>query len=96
MKRKVIPKKRIGPEMCSWERSIRVRLKRVKRRALNAAERSTCSDRSVSLCGTCLVMEEPFYWGKGKKRNKKEKEVVNRRRINEQSEVAEVANEVKN
>ena len=64
MKRKGIPKKRIGPEAWSWERSIRKRHIKVTEPTLNAAERSTYSDRSVSLCG---IKEE-----KKEKNNRKE------------------------
>ncbi len=64
MKRKGIPKKRIGPEAWSWERSIRMRQFKVSNKTLNAAERSAYGCMSVSLCG---IME--------KKKNKREKEV---------------------
>ena len=62
MKRKGIPKKRIGPG--DWERSIRMRQFKGTGEPLNAAERSALGGMSVSLCG---IME--------KKKNKREKEV---------------------
>ena len=70
MSRKGIPKKRIGPGPGNRERSIRMRRKGVKGRALNAAERNTYGHMSVSLCGINPVMTKSFYGGKRKKRKK--------------------------
>ena len=61
MKRKGIPKKRIGPESGSRERSIRMRQVKVTGRALNAVQRSAPGYMSVSLCGICPEMAEPYY-----------------------------------
>ncbi len=58
MKRKGIPKKRIGPETECWERSIRVRQFKVSSKTLNAAERSAYCDMSTSLCGINPVVME--------------------------------------
>jgi hypothetical protein len=69
MKRKGIPKKRIGPEAWSWERSMRKRHIKVTELALNAAERSVYGYVSTSLCGINPVMIESFY---GIKEEKKE------------------------
>ena len=68
MKRKGIPKKRIGPAPGCWERSIRKRQFKGAVITLNAAERSIYSDgdMSASLCG---IKEE-------KKEKKYEKEVM--------------------
>ncbi len=49
MKRKGIPKKRIG--LGDWERSIRMRQIKGTGGPLNAAERSALGGMSVSLCG---------------------------------------------
>ena len=65
MKRKGIPNKRIGPELGSWERSIRKRHFKVTELTLNATERSPYGYMSASLCG---IKEE-------KKEKKYEKEV---------------------
>ena len=71
MKRKGIPKKRIGPEPESRERSIRMRQFKVMGRALNAAERSIYGGMSVSLCGINPVMAESLCGARErKKRNK--------------------------
>ncbi len=53
MKRKGIPKKRIG--LGDWERSIRMRQIKGTGGPLNAAERSAYVGMSVSLCG---IMEK--------------------------------------
>ncbi len=74
MKRKGIPKKRIG--LGDWERSIRMRQFKDTGESLNAAERSALGGMSVSLCG---IME--------KKKNKNEKEVVKRKKMNEKGPV---------
>jgi len=70
MKRKGIPKKRIGPESGSRERSIRMRQAKVREETLNAAERSAYGGMRVSLCGINPVMAKSFY---GVKEVKKEK-----------------------
>ena len=83
MKRKGIPKKRIGPESGSRERSIRMRQYKGVGRALNAAQRSAPGYKSVSLCGTGPVMVELCHGIiEGKKENKYLKEVMRRRRQN--------------
>ena len=51
MKRKGIPKKRIGPITGCMERSIRMRRFKGETLTLNAAERSAYGGISVSLCG---------------------------------------------
>ena len=69
MKRKGIPKKRIGPGPGSRERSIRMRQIKGVGRPFNAAERSIYGYMSASLCG---IKEE-------KKEINNEKEVMQKK-----------------
>ena len=66
MKRKGIPKTRMGPAEGCWRRPVRMRQGEAKRRALNAAEGSAYRYVSVSLCGI----------DEAKKGKNKEKEVM--------------------
>ena len=61
MKRKGIPKKCIGPNPGSWERSIHKRQFKGVVITLNAAERSTYGYMSASLCGIKEGKEEKKY-----------------------------------
>lgn len=61
MKRKGIPKKRIGPDRVSRERSIRKRHIEVVEQTLNAAERSVYGYMSASLCGINEEIKENNY-----------------------------------
>ena len=89
MERKGIPKKRIGPDIGCWERSIRMRQFKVRNKtslrsmglvnSTNAAERSAYGMMSTSLCGI-----------KVKKENKNEKEVKKEHRQSFVSQVAHV------